>query len=206
MKSYLGLLLVCVNCLAQSASSTFENDHDAGVKQNPPGVTLTIATSDGRSAFHVSDVVKLTLAFTSNKPRVYTVEVAPGGNTAAASDDFVIQAPDQWSAIHSLENGPPSGIICCTANRKYVREQPITLESFLSLREIRFLDIRELFHSWPDLPEPGEYSIFVQTRRLMRGWPKSEKDKYFKASDIVVTSENVLHITMIPDGANNEGK
>ena len=48
-------------------------------------------------------------------------------------------------------------------------------------------------------PEPGEYWVFVQTRRVMLGWPKAQ-DKYFKAGDTLVTSSNILKITILPDG------
>ena len=52
---------------------------------------------------------------------------------------------------------------------------------------------------------PGEYTIFLQSRRLMRGWPKSEHDQYHTISDIVVTSNNVLHITILPDVSGENG-
>ncbi len=39
----------------------------------------------------------------------------------------------------------------------------------------------------------------------MRGWPKSQHDQYHSVSDIVVTSNNVLHITILPDVPKESG-
>lgn len=43
---------------------------------------------------------------------------------------------------------------------------------------------------------PGEYDFFVRTHRVSEGWPKDlyEGDK----SPLIVTSRNVLHITILP--------
>jgi hypothetical protein len=49
---------------------------------------------------------------------------------------------------------------------------------------------------------PGEYTVFMQTRRVLLGWPKSERQKYKSASNIVVTSSNVLHLTLVADTPN----
>lgn len=55
--------------------------------------------------------------------------------------------------------------------------------------------------------KPGDYAIFAQTRSVMQGWPKSEHDAYDAVSDLVVTSSNILHITILPDGADpNSGR
>ncbi|MGA7424421.1 MAG: hypothetical protein WBW77_17185, partial [Candidatus Sulfotelmatobacter sp.] len=62
-----------------------------------------------------------------------------------------------------------------------------------------------LFPTPPTGLKAGDYVIYVQTRRLLRGWPKSGRQQYFVASDIVVTSNNILHITIVPD-ASSDGR
>ena len=47
--------------------------------------------------------------------------------------------------------------------------------------------------------QPGEYFIFAQTRNVIRGWPKTPYNAYHSVSDIVVTSSNILHLTIVPD-------
>jgi hypothetical protein len=63
-----------------------------------------------------------------------------------------------------------------------------------------------LFPTPPAGLKAGEYAIYVQTKRLMRGWQKSGRDQYFAASDIVVTSNNILRVTIVPDGSSDGRK
>ena len=49
---------------------------------------------------------------------------------------------------------------------------------------------------------PGEYTVFMQTRRVLRGWPNSGDSKYRGVSNVVVTSSNVLHLTLVADAPN----
>ena len=52
----------------------------------------------------------------------------------------------------------------------------------------------------------GSLAFFVQTRRVMHGWPKSERDQYHSISDIVVTSNNILHVTILPMWLGNDAE
>jgi hypothetical protein len=63
-----------------------------------------------------------------------------------------------------------------------------------------------LFPTPPASLKAGEYAIYVQTKRLMRGWPKSSREQYFASGDVVVTSNNILHITIVPDGSSDGRK
>lgn len=85
-----------------------------------------------------------------------------------------------------------------------MRKTTMNGSSFLDVSMMKKLHISDPFAvpaRGPETvpPEPGDYWVFVQTRRVVRGWPK-DGDIYFKASDIVVTSSNVVRITVLPDG------
>jgi hypothetical protein len=205
MNRCIGLLALSVACSAQQISPSFDEQHAGGVEQNPPGVALTISTRDGHSVYHLSDTLYFRLSFTSKKSDVYTVELDSAMSRAGVSDDFVIQRPDVTVPIHSQ----PSlmGYVCCDTNRRYVRNEPLVADTALRMeyleRSLNFqLRDSQVLGAIPPFAKklkPGEYAIFLQSRRLMRGWPKSEHDQYHAISDIVVTSNNVLHITILPD-------
>lgn len=200
MKTCAVLLVLTIAAWGQANPTQFEREHASGVEQNPAGVRLTIATADGRSQYRLSDELRFKLFFTSSKLREYTVEMS-GGNSAAVSDDFVIQAPEIKVLLHS-KNGVPRGAVCCASDRHYVGQAPKPVSSALfSLKWFNLPSEAAL----PDMTlrkakfQPGEYAIFLQTRRVLRGWPKNERDRYHGISNFVVTSSNVLHITMSPD-------
>ena len=97
--------------------------------------------------------------------------------------------------------------ICCDSKRRYVGHQPLSVGMLFSFKDLE----RSLNGSrfWPLTKQltPGEYEIFIQTKRLMRGWPKSPEETFDKASNIVVTSNDILHLKILPDVTKeNSGK
>jgi hypothetical protein len=116
-----------------------------------------------------------------------------------AGDDFVIQVPGE-EGIHS--GGFPPGIVCCESDRRSLGHKPdfATVSFDLKWME-RLLNPRfPLSTSYVHL-QPGEYIVFVQTRRIVRGWPKTEHEQHQAVSNILVTSSNILHIKIISDAA-----
>jgi hypothetical protein len=200
MNRCIGLLAAAVACSAQQILPSLDEQHARGVKQNPPGVTLTISTRDGHSTYHLSDTLWFRLSFTSKNSHVYTVELDSGMNLAGVSDDFVIQQPDATLPIHSQPS--LTGYVCCDTDRRYLGKEPLVADTTLRMEYLERSLNFQVLGAIPPLAEkmkPGEYAIFIQSRRLMRGWPKSEHDQYHTVSDVVVTSNNVLHITFLPD-------
>jgi hypothetical protein len=124
-------------------------------------------------------------------------------NLAGVSDDFVIQRPDTTLPIHSQ----PSlmAYVCRDTNRRYLGKEPLVADTTLRVEYLGRSLASPVLGAMPQLAGPGEYAIFLQSRRLMRGWPKSEHDQYHSVSDIVVTSNNVLHITILPDVPKGSG-
>ncbi len=212
LKTYVPLLVLSIACSAQSVSPSFDDEYSRAIERNPPGVILTIATIPEHSTYHLSDVIRFKVMFTSDKARLYTAELGGAGSAAGASYDFVIQGPGLAAPIHS-QPSHPFGIVCCSSKRRYLGQKPLPgPELRVSLKRIEQFTNEATFplrHS-PTLRmelKPGDYAIFAQTRSVMQGWPKSEHDAYDAVSDLVVTSSNILHITILPDGADpNSGR
>jgi len=196
MKLGIGLLTVSVACSVHCAAQSFEEQHAEGLQHNPAGVTLTISIRDGRTTYHLSDRLRLRLTLTSKKQRVYTVETMDGGNAASVSDEVTFQGAEMVNPMR-LRPGPFPAV-CCDSDRRYATPQPLSVQMIFSFKDLE----RSLNGSrfWPLTTElkPGEYGMFIQTRRLMRGWPKLA-DEYSDVSNIVVTSSNILHLKILPD-------
>ena len=198
MKTLFALFLVTDACAAQSSLSAFEDEHAKGLQQNPSGITFIISTIDGRSTYHLSDVIRFKLALTSKKPRVYTFETTSGLTTAAgAVDDLVIAGPDTVSPVHSRQRAPIA-FVCCETKRRYLSQKPKFAAFALSFERLQGVKLKPDFTTASEVT-PGEYAVFMQTRRVLRGWPKSENDTYSAVSRIVVTSSNILHLTILPN-------
>jgi hypothetical protein len=198
MKRLLALLLLSAACSAQSAQ--FSEEHSRALDQNPPGVKLTIETMPGRSSYRLSDEILFRLTFTSQKAQVYTIDTATGGNAAASTTDFIIEGPGLSGPIHSQPINA-RGFVCCGSERHYLSRSPVSISAQgISLKRL------QLFGNGMPFPplrrfdlKPGEYVIFAQTHNVMLGWPKTSHDAYHTLSDIVVTSSNVVHLTIVSD-------
>jgi hypothetical protein len=189
-------------CMAQAVSPRFEEEHARGVKQNPRGLKLVLGTADGHTIYRLSDTIRFRLSFASQQLRRYTADLASAGSRAGASNDFVIEGPDMAAPIHSDVFSPPA-IVCCSSDRRYVKQKPLASEASLQLKWLE----RGLGLSTSLTPrkfKPGVYAIFAQTRSVMVGWPKSEHDRYHTVSNLVVTSSNILRITILPDASDSE--
>jgi hypothetical protein len=196
--------MISIACCAQtvpvqSALVSLDEQHRRGVEQNPPGVALTITTADGGSTYRRSDTIRIKLSFGSRQLHRYTVELSKG-NAATASNNFVVQGPGITVPAHSMANHPVA-YVCCDSRRRYLGHFAVAPEVNLNLNHV------EEFAYTFNLPNAsvehhklgGDYAIFAQTRNIMKGWPKTPRDSYHAASDIVVTSSNILHITVLPD-------
>jgi hypothetical protein len=204
MSLRINLLLLCVACCVQARAQSFEELHAKGLQENPPGVTMTISTTDGGSTYHLSDKLRFQLFFMSKELEVYTLELMSGSNAASVNDEVTLQSAEMTSPVHT--NAGLFAYVCCDSYRHYVGHLSRLVTLTFSLQDVE----RSVNFGIMGLPtaqklKPGEYRMFIQTKRLMRGWPKSEHDQYHSVSDIVVTSNNVLHITILPDVPKESG-
>ncbi len=187
-------IVLTVGYAAQSTPNSFYDEHATGVQQNPPGVTLKIATLDGRSTYRLSETIGFKLALSSTKTRAYTYET--GANMASVSDDLVVLAPGQSTAIHSSSR-ILSGTVCCWYVARYLSEKPSVV-----IFRVRLASMERRLR--PLLPDPGSvdlkpggYKVFVQTRRVFRDGPRLQADHHGYGP--LVTSSNVLSLTILSD-------
>jgi hypothetical protein len=207
MKTFLVLLLMSGLSVAQP-NSAFDEEHARGVKQNPPGLELTFSTLDGKSVYHLSDEIRYKLVVTAKQANVYTFETATGTTVAGLSDDLVVVSPELAVPVHSRKRAPSKyGGICCESKRHYISEKPSTVEFAFRLSYFNQGDFGHAIEIVPGLFDikPGDVYVFLQTARILRGWPKSQGQKYTE-DGIVVTSKNVLHLTILPDEPKSTSK
>lgn len=202
LKLWLLALTISGVCTAQSVPVQLQDEHIRGVAQNPRDLAARLVIV-GAKPYDPKDI-ELRILFTSSTPKTYTAELAPGGNVSAI-EDFVFQGPGMDTPVHSKDVFGTPGIVCCGSNRHSIRKTPVAARSFLSLDILweRISDplAKKESQTALDQAKPGDYWLFVQTRRVMRGWPKSEKDSYFKPGSLTVTSNNIVHFTILPDGS-----
>lgn len=202
VKTYVPLLVLAIACSAQSVSPSFDEEYNRAIEQNPPGVTFTISIP-ANSTYHLSDIIRFQVMFTSTNARLYTAELSGAGSAAGASFDFVIQGPGVAAPIHS-QASHPLAYVCCGSNRRYLGPKSLSDEGvLLSLKWIERSTNEATFPVRRMDLKPGDYAIFAQTRSVMRGWPKSQHDAFHAVSDLLVTSSNILHITILPDVADS---
>jgi hypothetical protein len=168
-KALFVLLAISAACGAQT-TKRFEEWHDRGLKENPAGVMLHLGTKDDRTAYHASEIITLQLLFTNSTDDVYTVEASDVGH----GDEVVLQRSDVAEPSRLTSD---HGVACCSDVRRPLGRKPTVVPSYFHLRL-----------------KPGEYSLYLKTQRVSRGWP--EPGHYGEGP--AVTSD-VLHISVAPD-------
>ncbi len=176
----------------QTLSPQFQREHAQGLQRTPFGVELTLATVDGQTTYHFADKVELLLSFTSETEGYYTVETLTGMSAAGSSDDLVIQAPGLAAPIHSQSRLVYS-VKCCDSRRRSLGRTRLTTTTTFSFDWLRQAEVGP-----SGKLQPGDYVVFVQTKRVMRGWPRPNVNRYAVLDGTVVTS-NLLHIKLLPD-------
>jgi hypothetical protein len=199
MKTLITLILASASCVAQSASRSFDDEHAKGLQQNPQAVLLTISTADGRLTYHMHEMIRLTLRLSSKERRGYTYEAANGVNVAGTSDDLVVLAPEPSYVIHS-RGRVRRGFVCCASERRYLTEKPSIATFSFAFSELQGLSPlpRPDFSTEIEI-KPGKYRVFLQTPRVLRGSPKSSHES-FHGRGMIVTSQNILTLNILPDG------
>jgi hypothetical protein len=195
VRSCVCLLLLCTACVGQTPAVKYETEHAQDLKSSPREITLNVNTLEPRSSYHISQLIPFKLTFSSQRSQFYTAELASGGSVAGVNDDFVILGPGFSKPLHSMPI-LNTGVVCCESNWHYVGRRPVTATAYLNLKETwRFLKARG--QDVPDLI-PGDYCIWIRTRRVRRGLPSSSfHDRYLTAGDVVVTSRNVVNFKIL---------
>jgi hypothetical protein len=171
-------------------------------------IELTFSTVDGKSVYHLSDEIRFKLVVTAKQANVYTFESATGMNVAGSSDDLVVVSPELAVPVHSRKRAPSKyGRLCCQSKRHYISEKPSAVEFAFRLSYFNQGDFGHAVDVVPGLFDikPGDVYVFLQTARILRGWPKLERQKYTE-DGIIVTSKNVLRLTILPNEPKSTSK
>lgn len=155
--------------MAQTATK-LEELHARGLRENPSGLMLRVATKGGRSTYQTSEGINLQLLFTSSQANVYTVELVDVGH----GDEIVLQRADAADPSRLTRD---QGVVCCSDVRRVLGQKPTVVSPYFHFRL-----------------QPGKYSLFFQTHRV----PGVGQNVDHYGEGPIVTSD-VLHITVLSD-------
>ena len=149
------ILTGCVLLVMASYSKTqFERAHDAALKDNPWGVELRLRTEGDKKKFHAGEVLRFQEFYTAKSPRMWQLEVLEGSNSAdGANLAFVSDGNATQTQSYGIGTSGPE------------RWRFVTLDTD-PLRVPHF-DKNTEWHEIPLPRQPGQYSIYVQTHRLV---------------------------------------
>jgi len=162
------LMVIPPRCEPQH-QQRFEDWHRRGLKQNPAGLTVKLHTRDNTDRYAASERVNLQLSITSLSDTLYEVETA-----GMSGDEVVLQGSNTDKPRISVDK---YGIACCSSAVKPLSKNPVNVATRL------YLHLR-----------PGEYSLFVKTKRVSRGGAKPGH-----YADALLVTSDVLHLTITPD-------
>jgi hypothetical protein len=163
------LLAVVPPCCSGQRSQKFEDWHSRDLRGNPTGVMANLQTRDKRSRYHAGEIVKLDLIFTSRSDDLYTVETAD-----VSGDEVFLQRSSSREPRRLIDR---HGVVCCSSAPQTLSTSPTEISTHIYLRL-----------------EPGDYSLFVKTKRVCRG--KLIAGHYGEGP---MLTSGVLQLTIVPD-------
>src|SRR6187402_2762532 len=76
------------------AATSFVAEHDKAVSANPPGLTFTLRTKDGRTTFHAGERIPIELVFENHSSTTYNVLASDAyRGVVGRIDQFVSDRP-----------------------------------------------------------------------------------------------------------------
>lgn len=170
-------LFLTTSCHKKTA---FELAHDKAVTENPYGVKMTIATTDGRVKFRLPEPIQLEEFYTAEYPGQWHIEILDGWNGASISEEFHVDNGRASFMIH--EN---YGALCCASRHVWLSSDPTRIpypaKSSVPLK-IKF-------------SSPGTYQIYMTGHRVF------SRDQTFHTDEGLghaVTSSNILRVEVVP--------
>jgi hypothetical protein len=148
---------------------------------NPADLKVELRTLGHQTSFHLYETIPLEISYSSSQPKSYEIELNetmnPGGQTDwldAQPPDGVIRTGKMWSTIT---------FACCANYRAVLSSKPLVIH----------LELTDLIR----IGKPGEYSLYLTTRRVSQLRPRAPESNY-RPSDFVAIS-NLLTLTILPD-------
>jgi hypothetical protein len=166
--TFVAVVALALTCGAQTP--TFDEGYEQGKRANPPGVSVHLATEDGRTTVSEDKFLHLQITFSASRQGVYAVQLADFGH----GDELI------WRKAGTVEPHritSDHGIVCCTNARKALKATPVTV------RLPTYFHVRLT---------AGDYDFFVRTQRVYGPKPV----KYY--SDNPIVTSDILHIKVQP--------
>ncbi len=143
----------------------------------PAGLEVQLRTAGNKTTFQLSEVVPVEVVFRTSRASTYSIEIADGWNSAAATDRFHVEPGHSVINRHTWGR---VGTLCCNSRRAFLTSTPAVYGHELT-DLLRFT-------------EPGNYRIQYTTRRVFTG-PLVRADD---PSDMLLRS-NIVTITITAD-------
>lgn len=183
--SFLLLALCGARLALADPASDFETVRLNAVAANPPGVSLTLRLSGGRTQFHQGEVIPLTATFASRLPKVYQLDTDPGSRDLAwNSDTFHVDPPvgavDPLPVYYDHEFG-------MSYNGPGPLFQPLAAHPITT---------RFTLNEWLRFDAPGHYRVYLTSRRVA-GAGKPPQNIFFPQGRAMAS--NVVELEMLPD-------
>lgn len=169
--------------LAASSKTEFEREHSAALKDNPWGTELHLQVDGDKTKFHAGDTLRFKEFYTAKSPRMWQLEVLEAANAADAANVAFI------SDGNRTERQSYANAIAESSKYRFVTldTDPLRVPYFNQSAE---------WHEIKLPRAPGQYSIYVQTHRLVMrkggGLDPATHVGY------PLTSNDVLHVEVLP--------
>jgi hypothetical protein len=153
------------------------------VKDNPWGVELRLKTEGEKTTFHPGDTLRFQEFYTAKSPRMWQLEVLDGANASdTANLAFLSDGNSTSQQPYATGSSDPSKWRFVTLDTEPLR--------------LPYLNQKNEWHEIQLPREPGRYSIYVQTHRLILrkggGLDPATPLGY------LLTSNDVLNIELLP--------
>jgi hypothetical protein len=164
------LVMIVGITLLLRPKTPFQREHARAEAATPEWIHVEIRTSDHRSQYRENEPIYVVPKFSSTKQYVYKIETAEGQNLSTI-DTLHISNGQKFLRTNS--------IACCSHRLVGLDDEPYYPKAT----------------SRPLMLPPGNYEIFLTTRRIYK-WDVASEE--FNPSDFEVAS-NLLKISIIPD-------
>ncbi len=164
---------------APAGPGSLDAEQSAQVAKNPPGVTLTVGTVDGRRRFFVGEPIPIVLALTSTVQGTYDVDLRDYDRSGRLwSERFRFDPPvvDPLADYFDRRGGSLGGI------------------GFMGGLTTTPATVKLVLNEWARFPKPGVYRVFVTSQRVSLARSRTLRE-------LPVAAKNALEIEIVEGAA-----
>jgi hypothetical protein len=184
LASIIVVLMAMARAKAQSPNSApeaFTKRHEELRAQNPEALTLTLKLKDNKVQFHMGEIIRLELGFSSTLPDTYVIDTASYDRSGRLDiDDFVLDQKD--GVVDPLHDYYSGGLFSFMGGGLY---------GILALEKKAHLINYDL-NEWCRFDKPGKYRLYVVSGRITKGKP------YHSGNKAVSPASNIVDFEILP--------